>query len=356
MAYEEREPTLWEAAASNDVAIVAQRLLEPDTPVDLFNEAGASALHVAASRGHVATTRFLLEREPQAASVHLHDLESGWTALHRALYHGTAPAAASRSEGRRSRGSDDDCSHLRVVLLLIRHGALLGDHVNLGRPWQQHRDRIDSLGPLRKSSICDESENAAAAAAAASSASSKFGLDAPFESSHRNADHDGHTPLALLTLRTRDSLRCAANQGGGGELYSYGASADYQLGYAPHNSFSKSTSSPSPLPSVRQSRPSSSKSRSFVSAPRVDFHERPRRILGLARCQVVEVSACKFHSLAVSRDGRVFSWGHGRGGRLGHGDEHVRLMPTAIDKFGPSSSSSSTSSSYANANSSSSSS
>jgi hypothetical protein len=44
--------------------------------------------------------------------------------------------------------------------------------------------------------------------------------------------------------------------------------------------------------------------------------------------QVVEVSAGKFHSLARTKSGLVLSWGHGRSGRLGHGDEHVRIEPT----------------------------
>jgi alpha-tubulin suppressor-like RCC1 family protein len=55
---------------------------------------------------------------------------------------------------------------------------------------------------------------------------------------------------------------------------------------------------------------------------------RPRRIHSLAHRQVINVSAGRFHSLAVTKCGRVYSWGHGRGGRLGHGDEEVRMIPT----------------------------
>jgi hypothetical protein len=54
----------------------------------------------------------------------------------------------------------------------------------------------------------------------------------------------------------------------------------------------------------------------------------PRRIHSLAHRQVINVSAGRFHSLAVTKCGRVYSWGHGRGGRLGHGDEEVRMIPT----------------------------
>lgn len=32
------------------------------------------------------------------------------------------------------------------------------------------------------------------------------------------------------------------------------------------------------------------------------------------------VSAAKFHSIAVTSEGEVYTWGFGRGGRLGHPD------------------------------------
>ena len=35
---------------------------------------------------------------------------------------------------------------------------------------------------------------------------------------------------------------------------------------------------------------------------------------------------CKFHSVFLSLDGRVFTCGHGRGGRLGLGDEKTVLV------------------------------
>ena len=38
----------------------------------------------------------------------------------------------------------------------------------------------------------------------------------------------------------------------------------------------------------------------------------------------------KFHSVFVSHDGRVFSCGHGQGGRLGLGSEGAALTPCAV--------------------------
>lgn len=38
---------------------------------------------------------------------------------------------------------------------------------------------------------------------------------------------------------------------------------------------------------------------------------------------IVALSAAKFHSAVVTEDGRLFTFGFGRGGRLGHGDFHI---------------------------------
>lgn len=39
-----------------------------------------------------------------------------------------------------------------------------------------------------------------------------------------------------------------------------------------------------------------------------------------------KVVMCKFHSVFLSADGRIFTCGHGRGGRLGHGNEETLLV------------------------------
>lgn len=43
----------------------------------------------------------------------------------------------------------------------------------------------------------------------------------------------------------------------------------------------------------------------------------PVRLDALRREPVVQIAAAKFHSAAVTKDGRLFTWGFGRGGRLG---------------------------------------
>ena len=57
----------------------------------------------------------------------------------------------------------------------------------------------------------------------------------------------------------------------------------------------------------------------------------PKRIEGLAGQRVVAVSAGAMHSLALTADGAVWSWGSGGFGRLGHGDEQRRLQPKKVE-------------------------
>ena len=43
------------------------------------------------------------------------------------------------------------------------------------------------------------------------------------------------------------------------------------------------------------------------------------------------MSAGDYHSLAITADGAVWSWGGGAYGRLGHGDEQNQLLPKKVD-------------------------
>ncbi|GKV03442.1 hypothetical protein SLEP1_g15737 [Rubroshorea leprosula] len=49
--------------------------------------------------------------------------------------------------------------------------------------------------------------------------------------------------------------------------------------------------------------------------------------------KVVAVAAGEAHTLALTGDGRVFSWGRGMFGRLGTGSEADELFPVEV-KFG----------------------
>jgi len=60
--------------------------------------------------------------------------------------------------------------------------------------------------------------------------------------------------------------------------------------------------------------------------------QQPKKIEALAGQRVVAVSAGGDHSLALTADGAVWSWG-GCGGMLGHGDTQTQLLPKKIEAF-----------------------
>jgi len=56
----------------------------------------------------------------------------------------------------------------------------------------------------------------------------------------------------------------------------------------------------------------------------------PRIVSALSGWHIVRV-ACGWHSLALTADGQLFSWGDGRHGQLGHRTFHAELSPRRID-------------------------
>lgn len=46
---------------------------------------------------------------------------------------------------------------------------------------------------------------------------------------------------------------------------------------------------------------------------------------------IKQVVLCKFHTVFLSQKGQVFTCGHGQGGRLGHGDEQTYLVPRMVE-------------------------
>ena len=59
----------------------------------------------------------------------------------------------------------------------------------------------------------------------------------------------------------------------------------------------------------------------------------PKKIEAFAGQRVVAVSAGAYHSLAITADGAVWSWGDGGVGQLGHGDQQEQQLPTKLQAF-----------------------
>ena len=56
----------------------------------------------------------------------------------------------------------------------------------------------------------------------------------------------------------------------------------------------------------------------------------PKRVAALAKERVVGVSASDCHSLALTAEGALFSFGRGGSGQLGHGDKANLLQPNRV--------------------------
>ena len=59
----------------------------------------------------------------------------------------------------------------------------------------------------------------------------------------------------------------------------------------------------------------------------------PKEIEAFAGQRIIAVSTGEHHSLALTADGSVWSWGFGVFGRLGHGDQQDQLLPKKVEAF-----------------------
>ena len=60
----------------------------------------------------------------------------------------------------------------------------------------------------------------------------------------------------------------------------------------------------------------------------------PRRVEELTNVRVTAVAAGDNHSLAASATGALYTWGNGRFGRLGHGDQQHQSRPKVVEAVG----------------------
>jgi len=231
--------TLHSAARQNDASRVGELLAADPSMKDDRDDNGLTALHICATSGCYEAAVVLLQYN---SNIHLRDFENGWSALHRALYF----------------------RQLKLALLLIKAGSLLGDSFTGSTAW--------------KAEVKARSSSKATAA----------------------YDNDGYTPLDLLSATLAGGLAKAKLKMDRTSVCCFGK-ADFQLGI--------------PLPN---------------NSPDV---LRARRIDALKDARVVQIGAARHHSFALTKGGAVLTWGHGKGGRLGHGDETTQPSPVQISSL-----------------------
>eukprot|EP00735_Rhodelphis_limneticus_P006448 TRINITY_DN1885_c0_g1::TRINITY_DN1885_c0_g1_i1::g.14121::m.14121 TRINITY_DN1885_c0_g1::TRINITY_DN1885_c0_g1_i1::g.14121 ORF type:complete len:611 (-),score=132.46,sp/Q9FN03/UVR8_ARATH/32.30/3e-57,sp/Q9FN03/UVR8_ARATH/37.42/9e-56,sp/Q9FN03/UVR8_ARATH/34.86/2e-50,sp/Q9FN03/UVR8_ARATH/38.04/7e-46,sp/Q9FN03/UVR8_ARATH/37.10/4e-33,sp/Q9FN03/UVR8_ARATH/37.36/2e-07,RCC1/PF00415.13/0.0013,RCC1/PF00415.13/5.4e-13,RCC1/PF00415.13/3.6e-16,RCC1/PF00415.13/3.8e-16,RCC1/PF00415.13/0.0064,RCC1/PF00415.13/5.7e- len=56
----------------------------------------------------------------------------------------------------------------------------------------------------------------------------------------------------------------------------------------------------------------------------------PRRVDALADVKIVSVACGSYHTAALDHSGALYTWGWGKNGRLGHGDDHDSFLPKRV--------------------------
>lgn len=192
-----------------------QAILSSDSfarEVSSIGPVGSNALHVATWRNHLGIVKAILGT--QYCEVDIVDEESGWTALHRAFYYG----------------------HIRISSMLMSAGA-----------------------------------------------------------STEVVDMENRSPVDMVSKQLAQVANGCNQYEMHGHVFSWGNGSNYTLG----------TGS-------------------------LEVELAPARVDALHMHDVVQVAAAKFHSAAVTDDGKLFTWGWGRGGRLGHPEFHIHSGNSAV--------------------------
>ncbi|XP_020627308.1 inhibitor of Bruton tyrosine kinase-like [Orbicella faveolata] len=229
---------------------------------DLF---GRSALHLAASCGKGDILEWLVK--DQGVDVGTKDLESCWTALHRSVFYGYLDCTVKLLQ----LGSDLGCLDKERLSPL--------DIIRLDSPFQIKTGVQAQVVSFYETSLEDELQ-----LKVGDVVTDIHMTRTRYWSGNLNGKR-GHFPKDCVKLLSEDHPL---------ELFTWGSNTNFTLGHRDE--------------STRQ------------------VPELLENVQREDKVCIKEVVMCKFHSVFLSVDGKVFTCGHGRGGRLGHGNEETLLV------------------------------
>ncbi|KAK2413943.1 Regulator of chromosome condensation (RCC1) family protein [Trifolium repens] len=58
---------------------------------------------------------------------------------------------------------------------------------------------------------------------------------------------------------------------------------------------------------------------------------KPKPVPSLEKVRIIQIASGGYHSLALTDDGKVLSWGHGGQGQLGHGSVESKKIPSSVE-------------------------
>jgi len=140
---------------------------------------------------------------------------------------------------------------------------------------------------------------------------------------------------------------------GKGEVYTYGEGKLNQLGLGKPVDFQPTLTQVQGLPKIQQTAVGKSHSIALSEKGEVftwgfggssfqqgalghgnkDTQTTPKQVKALEKQKVIQVAAGHHHSLALTADGQVYSWGNGENGVLGHGSSGNLAAPTPLEFF-----------------------
>ncbi|PKA66064.1 Ultraviolet-B receptor UVR8 [Apostasia shenzhenica] len=303
---------LWLASRNgslSEVDSVLSSLKKNGGNIDSRNAAGLTPLHIAIWRNHVPVVKRLLAA---GADPDARDGESGWSGLHRALHFGHIAVASVLMQAGASLTVEDSKCRIPVDLLSGPVSLVVGDKVDSvatevyswgsGTNYQlgTGNAHIQKL-PGKVDALHDSYIKIVAAskfhsiAVGSSGELYTWGFGRGGRLGHPDFDvHSGQ--VAVITPRLvnlgpgprRVKVVAAAKHHTviateSGEVFTWGSNREGQLGYTS-----------------------------------VDTQPTPRRVSCL-RARIVAVAAANKHTVAVADSGEVFTWGFNKEGQLGYG-------------------------------------